>query len=52
MAGLVTQYRRVIYAGAPPDLALLAVTALEALAVLLSGLLIFNRLKPAFADEL
>lgn len=52
MAGLVTQYRRVIYAGAPPDLALLAVTALEALAMLIIGLLIFNRLKPSFADEL
>lgn len=52
MAGLVTLYRQIIYFGQNPDLSLLAVTALEALAALLIGLATFRRLSPHFVDEL
>ncbi|MDW8325808.1 MAG: ABC transporter permease [Anaerolineales bacterium] len=52
MAGLVTQYRRIIYSGIAPEWPLLGITALEALVALLAGLFIFNRLSPYFADEL
>lgn len=52
MAGLVTLYRRIIYFGQSPDLSLLAVTAVEALAALFLGLALFRRLSPHFADEL
>ena len=51
MAGLVTNYRLVLYTGTGPDLALLAVTALEGVVVLAVGALIFYRLSPAFAEE-
>lgn len=52
MAGLVTQYRQVVYAGAAPDLSLLAITTLEALLALVVGLAIFQRTQRFFADEL
>lgn len=52
IAGLVTHYRQIVYAGAPPDLALLAITTLEAALVLMLGLVIFRRAQPSFADEL
>jgi ABC-type polysaccharide/polyol phosphate export permease len=52
MASLVTHYRQVIYAGRMPDLTLLGITTLEALAVLVVGALIFRRLSPHFIDEL
>lgn len=52
MAGLITNYRRVIYAGSPPDWPMLGVTLVEALIVLLAGALIFRRLSPHFVDEL
>lgn len=52
MAGLVTHYRQVLYVGAGPDLALLAITALEGVLVLAMGALIFYRLSPAFAEEI
>lgn len=52
MAGLVTHYRRIIYEGAAPDLSLLMITALEALMLLVIGLLVFRRLSRNFADEL
>jgi ABC-type polysaccharide/polyol phosphate export permease len=52
MASLVTAYRQAIYFGGPPDLNMLAITAAEAMAVLLVGALLFRRLSPNFSDEL
>jgi ABC-2 type transport system permease protein len=52
MASLVTAYRQAIYFGGPPDLDLLAITAAEAVVVMLVGALLFRRLSPNFSDEL
>ncbi len=51
MAGLVVAYRHVLYSGDWPQSELLAITALEAVAVLVIGALVFRRLSPAFAEE-
>jgi homopolymeric O-antigen transport system permease protein len=51
LAGLIVAYRHVLYTGDMPDLALLAVTAAEAILVLVIGALVFKRLSPAFAEE-
>lgn len=51
MAGLVVAYRHVLYSGNSPQLELLAVTALEAVAMFVIGSLIFRRLSPTFAEE-
>ena len=51
MAGLVVAFRHVLYYGNSPDPVLLAVTALEAVLLLLVGALVFRRLSPAFAEE-
>ena len=51
MAGLVVAFRHVLYYGDSPDLGLLALTALEALVMLMVGALIFRRLSPSFAEE-
>jgi len=50
MAGLVTAYRAVLYAGATPDLVVLGVVALEAALIFAAGALVFRRLSPAFAE--
>lgn len=52
MAGLVTQYRRVVYTGVAPDYSLLALTLAEALLALVIGLTVFRRAQRSFADEL
>ncbi len=52
MAGLVALYQDVFYFGRLPDLSLLGLLAVEALVVLLIGLVIFRRLSPYFVDEL
>jgi len=51
MAGLVIAYRHVLYSGDWPQLGLLAITALEAMSILLIGAFVFRRLSPAFAEE-
>ena len=51
MAGLVVAYQHVLYSGDWPQLSLLAITALEAVLVLVVGALVFRRLSPAFAEE-
>jgi ABC-type polysaccharide/polyol phosphate export permease len=51
MAGLITAYRAVLYAGAQPHPALLAANTATALLVLVVGALVFRRLSPAFAEE-
>lgn len=51
MAALVVAYRQVLYAGGSPDLAMLSVTAAQAVLLLLLGALIFRRLGPGFAEE-
>jgi len=51
MAGLVIAYRHVLYSGDWPQLGLLAITALEAAAILVVGAFVFRRLSPAFAEE-
>jgi len=51
MAGLVTAYRAVLYAGTQPDPAVLAANTATALLALAVGALVFRRLSPAFAEE-
>ena len=51
MASLVVAYRHILYYGTTPDPAMLALTASQALLVLLVGSLVFRRLSPAFAEE-
>jgi lipopolysaccharide transport system permease protein len=51
MAGLVIAYRHVLYSGDWPQLGLLAITALEAILILVIGAFVFRRLSPAFAEE-
>jgi lipopolysaccharide transport system permease protein len=52
MASLVTATRDILYYGHAPDLAVLAVTVLEAALALLVGALVFRRLSPSFAEEI
>ena len=52
LAALILSYREILYAGAPPDLRVLATTAVEALLALMVGFAVFRRLSHAFADEL
>jgi ABC-type polysaccharide/polyol phosphate export permease len=51
MAGLVTAYRAVLYAGQAPDLAVLGVVTLEAVLALVIGAAVFRRMSPNFAEE-
>jgi ABC-type polysaccharide/polyol phosphate export permease len=51
MAGLVIAYRHVLYSGDWPQVGLLAITALEAILILVIGAFVFRRLSPAFAEE-
>jgi lipopolysaccharide transport system permease protein len=51
MAGLVIAYRHVLYSGDWPQVGLLAITALEAVLILVVGAFVFRRLSPAFAEE-
>jgi lipopolysaccharide transport system permease protein len=51
MAGLISAYRAVLYAGTQPDPALLAANGATALAVLAVGALVFRRLSAGFAEE-
>lgn len=51
MAGLVVAFRHILYYGDSPDVGVLAVTALESIALLMIGALIFRRLSPSFAEE-
>jgi ABC-type polysaccharide/polyol phosphate export permease len=50
MAGLVTAYRAVLYAGQAPDMAVLGIVAAKAALVFAVGALVFRRLSPAFAE--
>lgn len=52
LAALIVNYRNILYAGAPPNLGVLAATFVEALLALIVGFAIFHRLSPAFAEEL
>jgi ABC-type polysaccharide/polyol phosphate export permease len=51
MASLISAYRHILINGDAPSLALLGVTALEALLVLVVGALVFRRTSPNFAEE-
>jgi len=52
LAALIVNYRQILYVGAPPNLGVLATTFVEALIALIVGLLVFQRLSHAFAEEL
>lgn len=52
MAAIITGYRRVLYEGTWPDGALVALTAVQACALALLGFMLFQRLSPAFAEEI
>lgn len=52
MAALIVSYRQILYAAAPPNLGVMATTLVEALLALVIGFTVFQRLSPAFAEEL
>ncbi len=52
MAGLVSAYRAAIYSGQAPDSFTLGVAAIEAVALLLIGWVLFRKTSDAFVDEL
>jgi lipopolysaccharide transport system permease protein len=50
MVGIIDAYRRVLALGRPPDMALLATSAIIAAAALVAGFAFFKRSERQFAD--